>query len=189
MVYWKGIICGKSDLPVINLVCEKVWFTINGLPKMLFFNFCLFHFSKFQMTIVKSFMEKLSFFVNDFESSFDVRLCHKYFWSTNVWEWNDGPFKTILNFHGNGFFFFIFSKWKKYYGTFTILLMIHLQRTVVHYVNLNSSPTNKPYLGAVGYAISCFRFLIYVYLNEAFVKNFMKKLSFLIQISKTHFKM
>ena len=33
---------------------EKVWFTINGLlSKMLFFYFCLFHFSKFQVTIVK----------------------------------------------------------------------------------------------------------------------------------------
>ena len=34
-----------------------------------------------------------------------------------------------------------------------------------------------------------FRSFIYAYFNEAFVKNFMKKLSFLMQISKIRFKM
>ena len=38
-VYWKCIIWAKSDLPIINSVCGEVWFTINGLSKMLFFNF------------------------------------------------------------------------------------------------------------------------------------------------------
>ena len=38
MVYWKYIIWAKSDLPIMNLVCEKFWFTINGLLKMLFFS-------------------------------------------------------------------------------------------------------------------------------------------------------
>ena len=38
------------------------WFTTNGMSKMLIFNFCLFHFSKFQMTIVKNLMKKPSFF-------------------------------------------------------------------------------------------------------------------------------
>ena len=33
-----------------------------------------------------------------------------------------------------------------------------------------------------------FRFLIHIYFNEASVKNFMKKLSFLIQISKIYYK-
>ena len=33
-------------------------------------------------------------------------------------------------------------------------LMIHLNCIVVHYANLNSSSTSKPYLGAVEYAIS-----------------------------------
>ena len=46
----------------------------------------------------------------------------------------------------------------------TSLLMIHLKCTVAHYANLNSS-------GRRGV-------LIYVYSNEAFVKNFMKKLIF-----------
>ena len=63
--------------------------------------------------------------------------------------------------------------------------MIHLKCTVVHYANLNSSSINKLYLRAVEYTFSVFcffcfffRFLIYVYINEVFVKNFMKKLSF-----------
>ena len=33
-----------------------------GYRKRFFFNFCFFHFSKFQMTIVKNLMEKPSFF-------------------------------------------------------------------------------------------------------------------------------
>ena len=49
LVYWKCIIWTKSDLPIINSVCKKVWFTINGL----FFNFYLFHISKLQVTFVK----------------------------------------------------------------------------------------------------------------------------------------
>ena len=44
------------DLQITYSVCGKVWFTINGPSKMLFFNFCLFLFSKFQMTIVKIFI-------------------------------------------------------------------------------------------------------------------------------------
>ena len=116
LFHWKCIIWAKSDLPLKNSVCEKVWFTINGLSKMLFYNFCFFHFSKFQMTIVKNFMEKPSFFKMDFEGSYEVLLHHKYFWSTLFWQWNCGPFKTFWNLHGNAFCFFIFSKWKKYYN-------------------------------------------------------------------------
>ena len=59
---------------------------------MLFFDFCLFHFSKFQITIVKNYLEKLSTFIMAFESSNKVLLHGKCFWSTNFWQWNDGPF-------------------------------------------------------------------------------------------------
>ena len=64
----------------------------------------------------------------------------------------------------------------------TSILMIHLKCTVVHCANLNSSFINKTYLGAVKYAISLgfFHFLIYVYFNQAFVRNFMKNYHFLI---------
>ena len=36
MVYCICIIWAKSDLPIINSVCKRVWFTINGLLKILF---------------------------------------------------------------------------------------------------------------------------------------------------------
>ena len=55
----------------------------------------------------------------------------------------------------------------------TSLLMIHLKCTVVHYANLNSSSINKAYL-----LFRLFQFLIYVYFNEAFVKNFIKNYHF-----------
>ena len=98
-VYWICMIWGKSDLPIVNSVCEKVWFTINGMLKILFFNFSLFHFFKFQMTIVKILMEKPSSIIIDFQGSYEVLPRHKYSWSTYFWQWNDSPFfprKCIL---------------------------------------------------------------------------------------------
>ena len=58
----------------------------------------------------------------------------------------------------------------------TSLLMIHLKCTVVHYTNLNWSSKNKPFLnyGSLNMLFRFFRFLNYVYFNEAFVKIFMK---------------
>ena len=72
----------------------------------------------------------------------------------------------------------------------TSLAMIHLKCTVAHFANVNSSSINKLYLWAVEYTISLFLFLIYVYFNEAFVKNFMKRLSFFNTNSQNsfHFK-
>ena len=109
-------IWAKFDLSIINSACEKVWFTINGLSKMLFFNFCFFHFPKLQMTIAKNLMEKLCAFIMDFEGSNEGLLRHRYFWSTYFWRWNDGPFKSFWNFHGNALCFFNFSTLKKYYN-------------------------------------------------------------------------
>ena len=63
----------------------------------------------------------------------------------------------------------------------TSLFIIQLKCTVVHYANLNSSSVNKLYCTrAVEYAISFvfFLFLVYVYFNNAFVKNFIKELLF-----------
>ena len=103
------------------------------------------HISKFQMAIVKNFIEHLriskvlmtfyyitndycqkfywttNFFIMDFKSSYDVLLHYKYFWSIDFFQWNKGPFKTFWNFARKcKFCFFIFSKWKKYYNlTFT----------------------------------------------------------------------
>ena len=61
-----------------NSACEKAWFAINGLSKMLFYNFGFFHFSKFQMAILKNLMELPSFFKMDFKGSYEVLLREKY---------------------------------------------------------------------------------------------------------------
>ena len=127
------------------------------------------------MAIVKNRMEKPFFFIMDFEGSYRVLLRHKYFWSTCFWQWKEDPFKSFWNFHKNAFCSFSFLNESKI--TFSVL-MIRLKCTVVHYANLNSSSINNPYLRAVEYASFFFRFLIYVYFNEAFVKSVMKKLSF-----------
>ena len=56
------------------------------------------------------------------------------------------------------------------------LLVIHLKCTVVHYANLNWRSINKPFLnyGPLNMLFRFFRFLIYVYFNEAFVKKLLK---------------
>ena len=169
-VSWKCIIMwAKSDLQKINSVCKKGWFG-------WFFSFCLFHFSKFEMTIIKNLMKKPSFIIN-FESSFKVLLCHKYFWSTHFRQWNDSPFK---------FFFFWICREIHFVSLLflnernitTSHLMIYLKCTVVHYANLNSSSINKSFLnhGPLNMPFHFCRILVYLCLNEAFVKNFKKKL-------------
>ena len=45
LVYWKCI-RANTNLPIIISVCEKVWFTVNGLSKILIFNFSFFIFPK-----------------------------------------------------------------------------------------------------------------------------------------------
>ena len=63
---------------------------------------------------------------------------------------------------------------------FTIsFLMIHSKCSVVHYVDLNPSCINKPFLnyGPLNMLFRFFRLLIHLYFKDAFVKNFMKKLS------------
>ena len=74
-------------------------------------------------------------------------------------------------------FVFIFSKSKNITNS---LLMLHLKCTVAHYDSLNSSLTNKPFLnhGSLNMLFCFFGFLIYIYFNNKFAKNFIKKLSF-----------
>ena len=163
---------------MINSVREKVSFTINGLPNMQLFSFCLFHFSKFQMTIIKDFMEKpIEDFIIRFHGCYEVLLSDKYFWSTFFWQWNNDPFN----------FFFLISTEMHLVSLFLLnernitvsLLMIHLKCTVVHFANLNWSSLNEHYLRAVEYAISFFfRFTIHICFNETFTTFFMKKLTF-----------
>ena len=84
----------ENDSP-LKFFAKKFWFTINGPSKMLFFNFCLFDFSKFQITIFRNLMERPSSIIMDFENSYEVILRHNYFWSTNFRQWNGNPFKIF----------------------------------------------------------------------------------------------
>ena len=148
---------------------------INELSQMLFFNFCLFYFFKFQMTIVKNLIKKPSFFTTDFEGSYKILLHHKYFWSTYFWQWNDGPFNNFWNFHGNAFSFFI-TTWFQYYN-------LTFDDTFKTYCcgNLNSNFINKLYLRAVEYTDSFFLlFFLFCFFSifKTFVKNFMRIQSF-----------
>ena len=61
----------------------------------------------------------------------------------------------------------------------TSLLMIHLKYTVVHYVNLNSSPINKPYLRSFEYVISIFFFdFLFMFFLTRPLSKFLKTIIF-----------
>ena len=112
---------------------KSLVFTLYGLSKMLFLNFCLFHFSKFQMTIIKNLMEKPSFFIMDFEGSYEVL---KYLWSS-VHTFNNET-TALLKFFGiftEMHFVSLFFLNER--NIMTSILMIHLKCTVVHYANTN----------------------------------------------------
>ena len=70
------------------------------------------------------------------------------------------------------------------------LLMIHLKCTIAHYANLNSSSINKLFLHyrPLNILFRFFRFHFNVYSKEAFVKKFMKQLSFFNTIFKYSFQ-
>ena len=103
---------------------------------MLFFNFCLFLFSKFQMAIVKN-------LIMDFDCTQEVLIRHKYFQSTRFYK----ETTALLNFFEictEMHFVSLFFLNERNISIF--LVMIHLKCTVVHYFNLNSSSLNKPFL-------------------------------------------
>ena len=134
---------------------------------MLFFNVCLFPFSKFRMTIVKK-------PYNGFRGFLVISTMSQIFWSTHFWKSNGDPFKFFWNLHGYMHFVSLFFLNER--NMTTSLLIIHLKCTVVHYTNLNWSSKNKPFLnyGSLNMLFHFLGFLIYVYFNEAFVKIFMK---------------
>ena len=108
----------------------------------------------------------------------------KFFYVTNIFDLDifDNETASLLKFleictemHFVSLFFL------KERNIATSLLMICLKCTAVHYANLNSSFINKPFLNyeLQNMLFPFFRFLIDIYFNEAFVKNLMRKLSFL----------
>ena len=182
LVYWKFIIRGKSDLPITNLVCEKVLFTINGPSKMLFHFIAFFFFPKFEWLLLKPLRKKHPFY-NEFWGFWWILLCHKYFWPIYFWQWNNNPFEHFWNFLGNTFCFFNFLKWKKYYNlnfddTFK-LRFVH----VLDYGNLRSSFINKPYLrtaehGIVFFSQFLFMFILTRFLSKTLWENIIFNINF-----------
>ena len=143
---------------------------------MLFFNFCFFHFPKFEMTTVKNLMKNQPFI--KWISRVLMKFCYVI---KNIFDLHtfDNERTDHLKFFEISTEMHFVSLFFLHEGNVTIsLLIIHVKCTVVHYVKLNSSSLNKHYSRAVEYAISFFRFLIYVYFNDASIKNFMEKLLF-----------
>ena len=77
MVQWKCIIWAKYDLPIINLVCESVWFTINGLWKCYFLIFAFFVFPNFKWLLSKILWKKTEWI---------SRVLVKLYYVTNIFD-------------------------------------------------------------------------------------------------------
>ena len=120
---------------------------------MLFFNFCFFHFPKFEMIIVKNLMK------NHPLLKWISRVLIKVYYVQNVFDLHTFDNETthlLKSFEISTEMHFI-SLFSLHEGNITIsLLMIHLKCAVVHCANLNSSPLDKHYLRAVEYDISFF---------------------------------
>ena len=132
-----------------------------------------------------------------------MRVLRKFYYVINIFDLHvfDNETAVVLNiFEICTEMHFVSLFFLKERNITTSLLMIHLKCAVVHYANLNSSSRNKSFLnyGPLNMLFRFFRFLIYVYFNEAFVKKFIfiniyqiyiNNYHFYIEISKIHFKM
>ena len=147
---------------------SKIWFVNHkfSLSKVLqltghqgcyFLIFVFFILSNFKWLLSQIFKKPL-FFIMDFESPYEILQRHKYFWSKNLWQSKDGPFK---NFCAEMRFVSLFSLNEK---TITNLLwMIHLTCTVLHYANINSNFINKNFK-IMGRQICYFVFLDFLFM-------------------------
>ena len=128
---------------------SKIWFDNNkfSLWKSLvydyLFNFCLFYFSKFQMTIVKNLTNNHQLFIMDFKSPFEVLLRHKYFY-LQVFHNETAALLKFFEIYTKMRFASLFSLNER--NIATSLFVIHLKCTVVYYANLKSSSIDQPFL-------------------------------------------
>ena len=107
------------------------------------------------------------------------RVLRKFYYITNNFDLHifdedgGGPFKFLWNLHKNALSLFFLNE----INITTSLSMMHLKCTVVYYSYLNSSSMNKLFLnyGPLNMSFRFFRFLVFVYFNEAFVKKKKKK--------------
>ena len=150
-----GYISGKVAKPHFFRNTKR---SQNGPSSMLFFNFCLFPFSKFQMTIVKNLLMDFECFTN----IFDLHIFHKETVLLNF-------FEICTEMHFVSLFFL--NEW----NITTTFLMIHLKCTVVHYSSLNSSSINKPFLDYGPLNLSFLLFFLIFYLH-LFQRGFGKKI-------------
>ena len=119
-------------MQIIKSVYRKVYFTMNEPPKMPFFNFCLFHFFKFPLTISKLLWKNHPFFIG----SSEVLLHHKCFHFFN----NDTT-TLFLKFAWKCVFFvyFLFNKrnlnllWRYMQKVFLCILPIWIKLRTVQY--------------------------------------------------------
>ena len=145
----------------LQLPCRWVWY-------FLIFAFSLYrNFKRLLSKILQWILRVLSNWYH-VTNIFDLLIC------------DNETMALLLNFFEicteMHFVSLFFSKWKKHYN---LLLVVRLKCTVVHYANLNSSSKNKAFLnyGSLNMLFRFFRFPIYVYFNETFVKKLMKQLS------------
>ena len=128
---------------------------------MLFFNFCFFHFSKFEMIIVKNLIK------NHPLLKWISRVLMKVYYVQNVFDLHTFDNETthlLKSFEISTEMHFV-SLFSLHQGNITIsLLMIHLKCDVVHCANLNSSLLDKDYLRAVEYAISFFFNFLFMFI-------------------------
>ena len=170
----------KYDLPIMNSVCSyEFGLQVTGCRKRYFLIFVFFTFSNFKWILSKILWKNYLFFIIDFKGSLKFYYVKNIFWST-YFDYKTTALLKFLKFpHFFSLLFLCYFSLLFLIIT-TSLLMIHLKCTVVHYDNLNSSSLNKPYVRFVECAKSFFSIsYFYIYFKKGFVKNFMKKLSFL----------
>ena len=113
------------------------------------------------MTIVKNLIEKASFFIMNFQDSYEVLL------RPNIFDLHifDNETTALLKFiETSTEIHFVSLLFLNERNIATSLLMIHSKCTLVHYANLNSSSKNKPYLRAAKFVISFFFDFLFTFL-------------------------
>ena len=150
-------------MPITNSLCVKPWFTINEPSNMLFF----FSFPLFQIS--NDYCQKSYYGFQGFlESSTTSQIFLIYTFLTKKRRhfFNFFEICTEMRFVS---LFFLNER-----NIATILLMIQMYCSSLCWSKFKLHKQVVLKLRAVEYAISFFRFLVYVYFNKAFVKEIMK---------------
>ena len=130
---------------------------------MLFLNFYLFHFFKFQITIVIYLMEKPSSLTMDFKGFLKFYYVTSFF---NLQIFNNETTVLLKFFEICADMHFVSLICLNERSITTSLLVIDLKCTVVHYANLNSSSINKLFLN---YELSNMLFRCFFYFLFLFI--------------------